>query len=162
MSDPSFRRYFLVQLLVILQYLTLPVKFKTDSQVLSEDQADFSKKTSEKIDELLSESPPQGCEFVKCVKHILRYKKKKKPWRQIGDSIKDASEKNKILLCHTELTRLRNICPDNIEACRMKSRNFMPQLDAFFREAFKEMEVGPTSLSVLMDSSKKDFKSKKY
>jgi len=28
MSDPSFRRYFLVQLLIILQYLTVPVKFK--------------------------------------------------------------------------------------------------------------------------------------
>ncbi|CAL8101775.1 unnamed protein product [Orchesella dallaii] len=218
MSDPSFRRYFLVQLLVILQYLTLPVKFKTDSQVLSEDQADFIKKTSEKIYELLSETPPQGCEFVKCVKHILRReelwnkwkndgcqpfkkpitapattsssanateeetndksgkngsdelsaptddlksKKKKKPRRQIGDSIKDASEKNKILLGHTELTRLWNICPDNLEACRMKSRDFMPQLDAFFSEAFKEMEAEPTSLSVLMDSSKKDFKPKK-
>ncbi len=29
MSDPNFRRYFLVQLIVILQYLTVPVKFKS-------------------------------------------------------------------------------------------------------------------------------------
>ncbi|CAL8101233.1 unnamed protein product [Orchesella dallaii] len=192
----SFKLDEAMQLLVILQYLTLPVKFKTDSQVLSEDQADFIKKTSEKI-YFYRKTPPQGCEFVKCGKHILRKpitapaatssspnateeetndksgkngsdelsaptddlksKKKKKPRRQIGDLIKDASEKNKILLGHTELTRLWNICPDNLEACRMKSRHFMPQLDAFFSEAFKEMEKEPRALSVLMDSSKKDL-----
>lgn len=28
MGDPNFRRYFMVQLLIILQYLTTPVKFK--------------------------------------------------------------------------------------------------------------------------------------
>lgn len=106
MSDPSFRRYFLVQLIVILQYLTVPVKFKTlvnryylmhwyctspehsiksillqfhtvnvfyrETQALSEDQLDFVKKTTEKIYELLSEIPPCGEDFVKCVKHILK------------------------------------------------------------------------------------------
>ncbi|CAL8112509.1 unnamed protein product [Orchesella dallaii] len=113
-------------------------------------------------EETNDKSGKNGTDELSAPTEDLKSKKKKKPRRQIGDSIKDASEKNTILLGHTELTRLWNICPDNLEACRMKSRDFMPQLDAFFSEAFKEMEKEPTSLSVLMDSSKKDFKPKKY
>lgn len=45
-----------------------------EAQVLADDQLDFVKKTSEKIYELLSEIPPRGREFVKCVKHILKVK----------------------------------------------------------------------------------------
>lgn len=62
----------------------------------------------------------------------------------------------------SELSRLWNICPDNLEACRLKSRDFMPQLDAFFAEAFIEIEAEPTPISVLVDPSKKEFKAKKY
>ncbi|CAL8109715.1 unnamed protein product [Orchesella dallaii] len=67
-------------------------------------------------------------------------------------SLTQEEKKKKIKVDYnfTELTRLWNICPDNHEACRMKSSDFMPQLDVFFSEAFKEMEVEPTSLSGIL------------
>lgn len=43
----------------------------------------------------------------------------------------------------------------------MKTRDFMPQVDAFFAEAYKEIEAEPTPMSVLIDSSKKELKQKK-
>ena len=39
LSDSNFRRYFLLQCLILFQYLKSNVKFKTDTQVLSDDQA---------------------------------------------------------------------------------------------------------------------------
>ena len=38
LSDSNFRRYFLLQCLILFQYLKSNVKFKTDTQVLSDDQ----------------------------------------------------------------------------------------------------------------------------
>ena len=34
-----------------------------------------------------------------------------------------------------ELTRLWNLCPDNMEACRSEKRNFLPKMDEYFEEA---------------------------
>jgi len=62
------------------------------------------------------------------------------------------------MLCTSnELTRLWNKCPDNQEACKIESRDFVPQLDTFFSEAFKETEteVGPTSVDLRRTLSKK-------
>ena len=42
-----------------------------------------------------------------------------------------------------ELTRLWNVCPDNMEACKSTKRDFLPALDTFFDEAITQMD--PTS-----------------
>ena len=55
----------------------------------------------------------------------------------------------------SELTRLWNICGDNLEACRSKTRDFTPPIDSFFMEAFKEVEMDPTPAD-----PKKEVKSK--
>jgi len=56
-----------------------------------------------------------------------------------------------------ELTRLWNICGDNLDACRSSKRDFTPPIDAFFAEAFKEVEVDPPPLDL-----KKEVTPKKY
>lgn len=38
----------------------------------------------------------------------------------------------------SELTRLWNLCPDNMEACRAESRVFLPKLDDFFANAIEQ------------------------
>lgn len=46
-----------------------------------------------------------------------------------------------ILLFHSdELTRLWNLNHDNMEACKLESREFMPSLDEFFAEAIEQAD----------------------
>jgi len=44
----------------------------SESQVLSEDQLEFVKKTNDRIYTLLGEMKPGGPEMAKAVKHILK------------------------------------------------------------------------------------------
>lgn len=39
-----------------------------------------------------------------------------------------------------ELTKLWNVCPDNLEACRGRDRDFLPSLDAYFDEAIEQTD----------------------
>ena len=39
-----------------------------------------------------------------------------------------------------ELTKLWNLCPDNLEACRAKDRDFLPSLEAYFEEAIEQTD----------------------
>ena len=39
-----------------------------------------------------------------------------------------------------ELTKLWNVCPDNLEACRGKDRDFLPSLDSYFEEAIEQTD----------------------
>jgi hypothetical protein len=47
------------------------VKFKTDAQTLESSQTKWIEETKGKIFKLLAETPPNGSEFSKSVKHIL-------------------------------------------------------------------------------------------
>lgn len=55
----------------------------------------------------------------------------KKPRRNLGDIVHDASKQNKFYLGNSELTRLWNLCPDNLKACRGEDRNFLPPIDSY-------------------------------
>lgn len=46
----------------------------------------------------------------------------------------------KILMGNEELTRLWNLCPDNMEACKSESREYMPTLEEFFEEAIEQAD----------------------
>nr|KAF6424033.1 THO complex 1 [Rousettus aegyptiacus] len=39
-----------------------------------------------------------------------------------------------------ELTRLWNLCPDNMEACKSETREYMPTLEEFFEEAIEQAD----------------------
>lgn len=55
----------------------------------------------------------------------------KKLRRNLGDSTRDACKQSKFFLGNTELTRLWNLCPDNLQACRGEDRNFLPSIETY-------------------------------
>lgn len=55
----------------------------------------------------------------------------KKQKRNLGEAIHDATKQSKFYLGNPELTRLWNLCPDNLQACRGDDRNFLPAVDAY-------------------------------
>lgn len=42
--------------------------------------------------------------------------------------------------CSPELTKLWNLCPNNLEACKSKERDFLPSLEGYFKEAVEELD----------------------
>ena len=65
---------------------------------------------------------------------ITRPKKKR-----IGDDLMASGGKS-LKLGHPELTRLWNLNPDNMEACKDESRVFLPKLDDFFANAIDQAD----------------------
>ena len=51
-----------------------------------------------------------------------------------------ASSGKSLKLGHPELTRLWNLNPDNMEACKDESRVFLPKLDDFFANAIDQAD----------------------
>ncbi|KAL0872164.1 hypothetical protein ABMA27_004572 [Loxostege sticticalis] len=161
LSDSNFRRCVLIQFLILFQYLTCTVKFKMESQELKQDQLDWVKDTTSQVYSLLGETPPDGARFAECVRRILRreehwnswkndgcpefqkpkppvqtdstddVKKAKKRRRPVGDIIKEYEGQQKFFMGNNELTKLWNLCPDNLAACRTKERDFMPSLESY-------------------------------
>jgi len=164
LNDSNFRRYVLVQFLIIFQYLKTTVKFKTQTHTLTDEQSDWIKESQEKINQLLCETPPHGQQFYNSVKHILdreehwntwknescpsyikdkgkdQVKAKSKPKRKrIGDDLM-ANGGKCLKLGSAELTRLWNLNPDNMEACKADARVFLPKLDDFFTNSIDQAD----------------------
>nr|XP_053647293.1 THO complex subunit 1-like isoform X1 [Cherax quadricarinatus] len=81
-SDTNFRRYVLLQILILAQYLTSNIKFKQET--LTEEQSAWVKKTEEVVYSLLEETPPDGPVFVTTVKHILKREEMWSEWKNEG------------------------------------------------------------------------------
>ncbi|KPJ02108.1 THO complex subunit 1 [Papilio xuthus] len=160
LSDSNFRRCVLIQFLILFQYLTSAVKFKMEAQELKSVQVDWIKETTALIYRLLGETPPDGKKFAECVKCILHreeywnswkndgcpefqkpkapvsvdsdeVKKTRKRRRPVGDIINEYRNQDKFYMGNNELTKLWNLCPDNLVACRTKERDFMPSLESY-------------------------------
>ncbi|KAK6626388.1 hypothetical protein RUM43_006699 [Polyplax serrata] len=168
LSDSDFRRSILIQFLIILQYLSSPVKFKLESYELELKQLGWIKEQVELVYQLLAETPTNSEKFAQAVKHILSREELWNNWknegcpefkkpgnieekdltklkvrgkkRTIGDRIKDAAHQKKYYMGHSELTRLWNLNPNNLEACKAKERKFLPDLDEYFEEAIIQMD----------------------
>ncbi|XP_010572610.1 PREDICTED: THO complex subunit 1 isoform X4 [Haliaeetus leucocephalus] len=117
--------------------------------------------TSEK---LLSENPPDGERFSKMVEHILNTEENWNSWKNEGcpsfvkerppdskpmrpvrkrpapEDFLGKGPNKKILMGNEELTRLWNLCPDNMEACKSENREYMPTLEEFFEEAIEQAD----------------------
>ncbi|XP_005098300.1 THO complex subunit 1 [Aplysia californica] len=164
LNDSNFRRYVLVQFLIIFYYLKASVKFKTQAHTLTEEQSEWIKESQEKIIKLLCETPPHGEQFCNSVKHILDREEHWNTWknescpsfikdkgkdqgkskakakrRRIGDDLMATGGKS-LKLGAPELTRLWNLNPDNMEACKADSRVFLPKLDDFFSNSIEQAD----------------------
>lgn len=45
-----------------------------------------------------------------------------------------------LFLDSPELTKLWNLCPNNLEACKSKDRDFLPSLETYFEDAIMELD----------------------
>nr|CAG4648545.1 EOG090X0324 [Polyphemus pediculus] len=163
LSDSNFRRYILLQFLIMFQYLDTPVKFKQDTQKLSEEQTSWVAEAIERVYKLLEDTPPDGAAFAKAIRHILKREELWSNWknegcpefrptvtsaparprrlkRSLGDQIREAAKRNKCIIGNNELNRLWNLCPDNLDACRSKDRDFLPTLENYFEEAIEQLD----------------------
>ena len=159
LSDSNFRRHLLVQYLILFQYLACNAK---PNQTLNDQQHQWISETKSKVMNLLSEIPPDGEKFANNILHVLKREENWINWknegcpsfarkeddlvikrnrkRSIGDEL--AYDKSaKLDLGSSELTRLWNICPDNLEACKAENRtSFLPTLQDFFEEAIEQAD----------------------
>lgn len=164
LSDSNFRRHILLQYLILFQYLKGQVKFKSSSCILNDDQATWIEETTKLAYQLLKEIPPDGDKFATMVEHILSTEENWNSWknegcpsfvkeRTVDDKPKRPTRKRqapedflgkgpdrKLFMGNDELTRLWNLYPNNMEACKSEAREFMPTLDEFFAEAIEQAD----------------------
>nr|CAB3266945.1 THO complex subunit 1 [Phallusia mammillata] len=166
LNDSMFRRQILTQFLILFQYLSATVKFKSNNMILSENQKNWINDTTKKIYKILDETPPHGKEFSKYIKHILDREDywiawkndscpsfmklpdkassqapaaKKRKIEETVNSIGDDFVAGKPLgMGSPELTRLWNLCPNNLDACRSSQREFVPSLKDYFAESIEQ------------------------
>uniref|UniRef100_A0A182PNK1 Death domain-containing protein n=1 Tax=Anopheles epiroticus TaxID=199890 RepID=A0A182PNK1_9DIPT len=55
----------------------------------------------------------------------------KRPRKPLGHEIRDATVQGKFYMGNPEITRLWNLCPDNLQACKGTDRNFLPSLETY-------------------------------
>ncbi|KAK8732913.1 hypothetical protein OTU49_006648, partial [Cherax quadricarinatus] len=65
--------------------------------------------------------------------------KKLRQKRKVGDIIRDADSKNKFSMGNSEMTRLWNLNTNNLEACKMLDRDFVPALETYFTPAIEQL-----------------------
>ncbi|KAG8176371.1 hypothetical protein JTE90_018946 [Oedothorax gibbosus] len=150
LSDSHFRRYFLVQFLILFQYLNSTVKFKLESYMLTEDQQNWIKDTTITIYQLLEETPPNGKTFAHDVVKILLREEYWNVWKNEGcpdfKSLTDKADIEKRLRkrpadnlrqfpnkkTNADTTKTWYSVTNNWDACRSAKRNFVPSLESFF------------------------------
>ena len=161
LHDSHLRRHILIQLLVLFQYLSGDVKFKQSSHVLTDGQTLWIKDTTERVYKLLEETPPDGADFAKYIKQVLEREESWIGWKNDGcpsyekPALKESemspfpakkhlgdrvASQSKIDMGSSELSRLWNLCPDNFEACKLKSRVFVPDMKKFLDEPLEQAD----------------------
>nr|VZI20903.1 unnamed protein product [Spirometra erinaceieuropaei] len=167
LMDNNFRRYILVQLLIIFQYLTAQVKFKSPTQALDESQSKWVKSRRDEIVKLLdgtsdpdvATGTPISPSFA-VVNHVLERETHWNRWKNEGcpsfirtpeksslptrkrrtNPLIDRSGNKLFRFGNRELDKLWSLAPDNLEACRDKKRLFRPDLYEHFRDAILELD----------------------
>lgn len=157
LRDSHFRRHMLIQCLILFQYLTSEVKFKTTSLVLTEAQAQWIKESTERVYKLVEETPPNGEEFATYIRQVLTREKLWITWKNDGcpsyekepQTESDAyptkihlgdGTTKKIDIGNPELSRLWNLCPNNLQACQQTGRVFRPEKVKFLTEPIDQAD----------------------
>ncbi|KAH0617792.1 hypothetical protein JD844_016382 [Phrynosoma platyrhinos] len=148
LSDSNFRRHILLQYLILFQYLKGQVKFKSSNYILTDEQSLWIEDTTKLVyqhilntEENWNSWKNEGCPSF--VKERPSDSKPIKPFvrkRPAPEDFLGKGPNKKILMGNEELTRLWNLCPDNMEACKSESREYMPTLEEFFEEAIEQAD----------------------
>lgn len=171
LSDSNFRRHILIQILILFQYFSTNVKFRSDGATFTEEQTNWINDTRKKANHLIEETPPNGEEVRKVLEHLFKREEYWNTWKndgcgelkepseseeqrklnteyirasyhvhkraRLGDYIKAANNSNRISIGNSEMNRLWNFCPDNIEACKSQKRVYMPSIENYFEQMLK-------------------------
>lgn len=140
---------------------------RSDSYNLTPAQIEFVRTTETIVYKLLEETPPNGAAFANCVRHMLKREELWNNWKNdgckefkrpgppideqtlppakkeklnLGDHIRDATKQKKFYMGNAELTRLWNLCPDNLQACRGEDRNFLPSIESYLENPRDKMD----------------------
>lgn len=157
LRDSHFRRHVLIQCLILFQYFTSEVKFKATSLVLTEAQSQWIKDATEIVYALIKETPPNGEEFATYISQVLLREKSWITWK--NDSCPSYEKEpqsdpntfpqkhhlgdgpvSRIDIGNPELSRLWNLCPDNLLACKQTGRIFMPDKTQFLVEPIEQAD----------------------
>ncbi|XP_017297830.2 THO complex subunit 1 [Diaphorina citri] len=84
LSDTNFRRYVLLQFLILFQYFTSTVKSRGEGLELKSDQEKWVKDTTETVYSLIKQTPPDGEHFSQVVKLILKGEEHWNQWKNEG------------------------------------------------------------------------------
>jgi len=60
--------------------------------------------------------------------------------RKLGDQIKEAHAAKKFLMGNANLTKLWNLCPNNLDAAAAPERDFLPTMDEWMLEAAEQLD----------------------
>ncbi|WKX94801.1 hypothetical protein Q1695_011793 [Nippostrongylus brasiliensis] len=156
LNDSQFRRYFLIQFIILCQYLTSS-RMKQKNTTLTDEQTKFVNETQEKCYRLLRETHPKGSHFAESVKHILQRELEWAKWKSEScPSMAELADKTPMLpykkrpresfdpsvvdVGSSDLSKLWSIEPDLLTACRNKRRKFAPSLTDFLRDPIDELD----------------------
>lgn len=189
-------------MLILFQYFTATVKFRSEGVALSEEQSAWVGETRRKVYTCIEETPPNGKEVVKVLEHLLRREEYWNHWKnegckeelkaaistsegtsseggeagegrsmsspavreayirstykepskraRLGEYLRSTAGTGKIFMGNTDMNRLWNFCPDNLEACRSGRRDFTPNIPEYF-ESWGRMS--PEEKSLLCEDS---------
>ncbi|XP_025914438.1 THO complex subunit 1 isoform X2 [Apteryx rowi] len=147
LSDSNFRRHILLQYLILFQYLKGQVKFKSSNYVLTDEQSLWIEDTTKAVYQhiLNTEENWNSWKNEGCPSFVKERPPDSKPMRPVRkrpapEDFLGKGPNKKILMGNEELTRLWNLCPDNMEACKSESREYMPTLEEFFEEAIEQAD----------------------
>merc|ERR1712029_967745 len=73
-------------------------------------------------------------------KRLVQTGSTRKRSRPLGDQIREASGNKKFLMGNANLTKLWNLCPDNLEAASAPERDFLPSMDEYLSEAVEQLD----------------------
>ena len=84
LSDSNFRRHILIQILILFQYFTSNVKFRSEGAILNEEQNNWIIETKKKVNQLIEETPPNGEEVRKVLEHLFEREDYWNNWKNDG------------------------------------------------------------------------------
>ncbi|PAV86073.1 hypothetical protein WR25_07316 [Diploscapter pachys] len=161
LNDSQFRRYFLLQCLIIFQYLTSEVKFKMTGKnrlILNEDQLRVVYENVDKAYKLLRDTHPRGSSFSDGVRKILRRDLDWSQWKNNGckpitehnDGKPMALYKKRPRVCYDPsvpemgtdyMTTLWKMPETSfLAACRNRKEKVIPKLEDFIRDPILELD----------------------
>ena len=84
LNNSNFRQRFLVQLLILFQYLNADVKFKSNNQAMDVEQCAWIKQAKSKVYKILKKLPPNGKHFALSMKNIFERENIWNKWKNEG------------------------------------------------------------------------------